>query len=414
MVHCKVWLDNYHTGKYYPGSQIEGKVILNFNSDTKFRNIKIRLICNEHTEWRTTESYTEPGSNESKTRDVNIYSDNNVVSTEIILFGGSSGTATLPPGQHMYPFRVMLPINIPSSFNCEFGSITYKIIALVDRPMAVDYEDQFIFIVDSLIDLNHLHNPQLLQSTSYSDDKTVCCLCCAQGPITMDVTLPKRTLIPGEVVNIPVRISNMSNTNIESLELKLIQKIECKSTTSVEDKSIENTPINLHEVGVGAHGEHTFTLAVQLPNNFVVPNFTDCKLFKVNYTYRVIAHLPGVHSALVIDMYPELGHIEIGQQAPINGYGEGPNSNSAGIPLYPGTYPPPGAGFPQYPPQGAYSPVPTQPFPQPPGVYPPQGYPPMSSGPGYSSKAQEAGIYPSAPAPPMGEQFPPSYDNISK
>lgn len=37
MSQCKVWLDNY-SGQYYPGAQIQGKVILNFNGDTKLRS----------------------------------------------------------------------------------------------------------------------------------------------------------------------------------------------------------------------------------------------------------------------------------------------------------------------------------------------------------------------------------------
>ncbi|KAJ8947010.1 hypothetical protein NQ318_019091 [Aromia moschata] len=36
MSQCKVWLDNY-SGQYYPGGQIQGKVVLNFDSDTKLR-----------------------------------------------------------------------------------------------------------------------------------------------------------------------------------------------------------------------------------------------------------------------------------------------------------------------------------------------------------------------------------------
>ncbi|XP_072382083.1 arrestin domain-containing protein 3-like [Diabrotica undecimpunctata] len=427
MAHCKIWLDNYHTGQYYPGSQIQGKVVLNFSSETTFRNVKVRMIGHEHTEWTTTESYTEPGSNESKTRDVTVQSDNYVVSTEVILHGGHSGTTKLPTGQHMYPFSLILPNNIPSTYNCPYGSITYKVIALVDRPMAFDYEDTFIFIVVSLVDLNYLQKPDLLQPTNYSDEKTICCFCCAEGPISMDVSIPKRTLVLGEVINIAVRISNMSNTNVEGLELKLKQLITCRQTASAEVKTVENLAADINEVGVGAHGEHTFTLPVQLPSSFSIPNFTQCKLFKVNYTYKIIAKLPNVHSNLVIESSIEVGNIDINQQAPIGGFGS-PNPTPYPIgPSYPINQPPPanGAGWnggPQYPPAGqfppgAYPPAPTQPFPQSSGAYPPQGYPSGAYGAPptieYSGKAQEAAGFPSAPSAPQTEQLPPSYDSIN-
>lgn len=106
MAQCKVWLENYHTGQYFPGSQIQGKVVLNFTSETKCRSklfyqslipwcnngcfdlgVKLRLFGLEHTEWMGTEEYTEQGSNECKTRDIRIEGNNEIFATELILYG---------------------------------------------------------------------------------------------------------------------------------------------------------------------------------------------------------------------------------------------------------------------------------------------------------------------------------------
>ncbi|CAH1110939.1 unnamed protein product [Psylliodes chrysocephalus] len=433
MAQCKVWLENYHTGQYFPGSQIQGKVVLNFTSETKCRSVKLRLFGLEHTEWMGTEEYTEQGSNERKTRDIRIEGNNEIFATELILYGAQTGTTTLSAGQHIYPFNVTLPNEIPGSYNCEYGSITFKLLGIVDRPMAFDYTDELIFIVVSLVDLNNLRKPDLLESTSYSDDKTVCCLCCAQGPIEMDITLPKRTLVPEETVNVLVRLSNLSNTNIEGVELKLKQSIVCKAYNPSESRSIENTLLHLTEVGLGAHGENTYTFPVKLPPNCTIPNFAFCKLFKVNYHYKVTALLPGVHANLEIDMYPELGNIEIGHQAPIGGFQPPPvTTYPMAQPSYPTSYPATqypqaGIGNQQYPEGGGISNYPpaVQPFgAPPPGMYPPTGgyagssYPPPVSTPsltGYPSKAEEAAGFPSAPPPAQaGQMPPPSYDSIQK
>ncbi|CAG9859955.1 unnamed protein product [Phyllotreta striolata] len=424
MAQCKVWLDNYNTGQYFPGSQIQGKVVLNFTSETKCRSVKLRLFGLEHTEWTTTEEYTEPGSNERRTRDITIEGNNEIFSTELILYGAQTGTTTLSAGQHIYPFNLNLPIEIPASYNNEYGSVLFKLISIVDRPMAFDYKDEVIFLVASLIDLNHLRKPELLESTSYSDDKTVCCLCCAQGPITMDVTLPKRTLVPEETVNVSVRMSNLSNTNIEGVELKLKQVINCSVTTPQRDsKTINNTIIHLKEVGLGAHGENTYVFPVKLPSNSPIPNFTLCQLFKVHYKYTVTAVLPGVHSNLEVEMYPEIGNIEIGHQAPFGGYQPPPVTT---YPVAQPSYPPAGPGYQQYPqyPQGGnpsqnYQDPALPPYgAPPPGVYPSAGaFPPPATMPsftGYTPKAQEAAGYPSAPPAMPPAQLPPSYDSIEK
>lgn len=56
---------------------------------------------------------------------------------------------------------------------------------------------------------------------SLSDDKTLCCCCCTSDPITMDVHLEKEAFVVGEVANVKVHITNMSNDSIESVNLIL-------------------------------------------------------------------------------------------------------------------------------------------------------------------------------------------------
>ncbi|KAJ8932744.1 hypothetical protein NQ314_014441 [Rhamnusium bicolor] len=324
MSQCKVWLDNY-SGQYYPGAQIQGKVVLNLDGDTKLRGVKVKIICHEHTEWLGTESYYE--DNEQKSRDTLFKGDNDAFATELILYGGQSGTTSLPVGQHIYPFNLNLPNNLPATFHGEHGSVSYKLIATVDRPMALDYEDQLIFVVLAPVNLNLLQQPDLLIITCLVDDP------------------------------------------------------------SKEERVQNNILVELNEVGLGAHGEHTYTFSVMLPMNVPIPNFSQCKLFKVQYVYKV---------DLEILMYPEVGNIEINQAGGHPGGFSIPATAGEFIPGYPypegpGTqYPPPVGGVPVYPRL-----LPSA---------PPSGFDP---------KAQEISGIPNRNENPHPDQPPPSYDSLN-
>nr|XP_023029520.1 arrestin domain-containing protein 3-like [Leptinotarsa decemlineata]XP_023029530.1 arrestin domain-containing protein 3-like [Leptinotarsa decemlineata]XP_023029540.1 arrestin domain-containing protein 3-like [Leptinotarsa decemlineata] len=383
MAQCKVWLDNY-TGQYYPGSQIQGKVVLNFETETKLRAVKVRVICHEHVEFMGMESYHDPVSNERKSRDTLFQGDNDTFATELILYGGHSGATSLPIGQYIHPFNLILPNNLPGTYSCEYGYINFKLIAIVDRPLALDYEDQIVFIVRSPVDLNALMKPDLLEPTSYSEDKTICCFCCADGPIALDIELPKRTLIPGETVNVMARLSNLSSTNIENIQLKLKQVITCQvDIPSKDENEIENILVEITEVGLGAHGEHTYNFPLMLPMNVPIPNFSLCKLFKVDYQCKVTAKLPGVHSNLEVYMYPQIGNIDIGHAS----------NQMEGYPLLTPISPPADHSTIQYPPTNG------------------QGYPLHPASPGFVIPPPGEGcIYPSSA--PLTQSAPPSYDSL--
>lgn len=439
---CKIWLDNY-SGQYYPGSVIQGRVICNFDSETSLRAIKVRVKAEEHTEWLGEETYHDPQENRDATRQVLFKGDNDVFSQQIILYGSESGTTSLSAGQHFYPFTFNLPYALPASFTCQYGSIIFKIKAIVDRPMARDYEDVAMFNIISPVDLNKF-GPDILEPTSYSDEKTTCCLCCASGPITLDAQLAKRAIIPGEVVTLSVRLTNMSNVNVEAVKLNFNQLLKYKTQTPSEDsKAEENYLFGTSDVGVGAHGEHNYEFKIDIPTTTIVPNFDQCRLFEASYKMILTAVLPSYHTNLDIVMHPIVGNVPVGQQPqniqppPMNNQPQ-PGFVPPGAP-----YPPPPGNFPPYNNsnlQGPYPGVPQEQFqpqfqgpyqggpgypanPYPGGAFPPGGpYPPPTSGPypgyppasapyGGDSKAQEAAQNSGNPSAPR--DLPPSYDSLN-
>ncbi|XP_076250024.1 arrestin domain-containing protein 3-like [Rhynchophorus ferrugineus] len=314
MHQCKLLLDNY-TGQYFPGASIQGRVLLNLDTDITLRGIRVTLSCVEHTEWLGTESYYDSDAKEQKSRDTQFQGDNEVISISHWLYGDQNATTNLSMGQHIYNFNIQLQPNIPSTYQSEKGTVSYKLKATVDRPMALDYEDSIVIVVNSPVDLNLIASSSDLQPSTYSDEKTLCCWCCAQGPVTMDVDLSKRTISPGEHVEVKLRLTNMSSTNVENVSLELKQILTYKVTEpNREEKEDTSILVDLKDVGLGAHGENTYLFNVSLPPNVVLPNFAQCRLFKVEYRYIATAKLPSIHKDLQVYMTPIIGHIPFSAQ----------------------------------------------------------------------------------------------------
>lgn len=338
------------------------------------------------------------------------------------------GSQHLGRGRHVYPFSYSLPHDIPSSFEGPHGHIMYKIKGIVDRPMAFDYEDQFIFIVQSPIDFTRLSR-DLQNPSTYSDEKTVCCWCCAGGNISMDVELPKTAFVAGENIPLKVFISNLSNSNVESVNVKLLKDVTYRVTRPRHESRSDSDLIQtLREHGVGAHGEHTFNLNLHIPPNLQIPNFTKCELFGVSYNLQVSCEMPSCTLDLDISIWDiQFGHV---QCAPIDepepeipkfddNFAFPSNPGFVPPPGEPGFYPPPVPGGYQpenpYPPNTAYPPGPGGAFVPPPAYsdekrsYPP-GAPTAPSSSGASApptennpKAAEAAGYPSAPTSTSSE-----------
>lgn len=68
-------------------------------------------------------------------------------------------------GKFEYPFRLILPKLMPSTYKGAHGGIRYSLKANIDIPMAFDYEDEIEFIVKSRVDLNNMLDRIMLVST---------------------------------------------------------------------------------------------------------------------------------------------------------------------------------------------------------------------------------------------------------
>lgn len=68
------------------------------------------------------------------------------------LVGSKNGNEiNLPAGEHIYPFTCVLPPNLPSSFEGEFGHVRYTVKVVLDRPWKFDQETKMAFTVISAL-----------------------------------------------------------------------------------------------------------------------------------------------------------------------------------------------------------------------------------------------------------------------
>ena len=89
----------------------------------------------------------------------------------------------LEVGEYSYPFQVVLPSSLPTSFEHEYGHIRYSIRATIDIPCAIDKHTLMAFTVISPYNLNLLE-PTIRQPYGVSGSKVFCCLCCTSQPVT--------------------------------------------------------------------------------------------------------------------------------------------------------------------------------------------------------------------------------------
>lgn len=396
MSSCLIQFDNYQ-GQYYAGGVIAGRVICSFTSSKNIRGIKLKLKGEEANEWTGTESYYDEQKKSHETRTVTYRGHNTILRIENTLQGGGD----LGPGRFEYPFTFQLPNNIPGTYRGRYGGISFSLEAKVDRPFKVDYTDTKQVVVVSPINFNLMKNELQLEPVDYSIDKTLCCWCCASGPITMDLHLEKEAFVVGEVANLRVDITNMANESIESVSVRLGMDVRFRVTSpSRESKSDYELLATDSDTGVGAHGQRTYNFTLEIPDSAQVPNFNLCELFSQETTLTVTAVIEGCHNDMDIDVDITMGHIPIhgasvsAEQYPSNAC---PPNTYPPNPYPPTTYPPN-----PYPPN-------TNPPPYPPNPYPPSPYPPNPMMPPYPptqnpvpgpmgfTVPKEAGPGPSAP-----------------
>ncbi|XP_055641775.1 arrestin domain-containing protein 2-like isoform X1 [Toxorhynchites rutilus septentrionalis] len=198
---------------YLPGQVLSGRVLLETQENTAVMGLYFHVLgeCTVH---------FAKGARPDKSYDKESYIDFRMK----LLDDFEHKPILLSPGVHCFPFKLGLPVSLPSTFLGKHGWIQYYCKASLQETSGIAHKNQQVFIVLNPIDLN-LEEPMLSDPVEASVSHRVG-VGYLGGTIRCNVGLDKRAYVPGENILLTGEIYNKSNVAIKSLKYALIETIQ--------------------------------------------------------------------------------------------------------------------------------------------------------------------------------------------
>ncbi|KAJ4443542.1 hypothetical protein ANN_05215 [Periplaneta americana] len=294
---------------YYSGQTVSGRLVVALDSPKNLRSIIIKFKGEAECKWEETRTVERDGKSETETdyyRGYELYFENRVK-----VFGGSNETETLPAGEYCYQFNMILPNNLPSSFEGKYGYIRYTVKATLDRPWKFDHDVKAAFTVLSHVDLNS--DPQNREPFKAEDSKMFCCCCCESGPLTLATHLPTRGFVPGQSIPMTIEVDNASNVRIYGVSCELIKIVTYYSQhprRSKEDR-VTVTSMNL-DGAVEENGSKTWCKKMDIPP-LPPSQLRECSVIDLEYSLKIKAKPEGMHNDLKNSFRITIGTIPLWQ-----------------------------------------------------------------------------------------------------
>ncbi|XP_065904754.1 arrestin domain-containing protein 3-like [Dysidea avara] len=272
---------------YFAGSTIEGNVILELSQPKVMQGISIVLSGLTYVHW-TEERHR--GTRETGRIEIVHYSDSETILNRMSthLWGNGKDSQELAAGRYEFPFKYQLPYNValPTSFESQYGYIRYTLTATILRSWKHNHTTKRAITINETVDIN---TPYLTAPLSGSNEKTLCCLCCASGPISLSVTIDRAGYCPGESIAISTEAENHSNRRVAVVQASLIQIVvyfACghSRTSSRIVQRIQGPGIEEGDMS-NWHNE-------LLPIPATVPSIGSCRILKLSYVLQVTLALP--------------------------------------------------------------------------------------------------------------------------
>ncbi|KAG0724716.1 Arrestin domain-containing protein 3 [Chionoecetes opilio] len=257
---------------YIPGQAVQGYLKVVGQEEVACRNIKITIKGHSKVHWSE-----KSGKNRRHYRAEEQY-----FRQPVTVWDGANSNNAMQPCNRKFLFNFILPHDIPSSFISHIGRVIYQVKAEADRPWTLDQSHKVFFSVNFMYDLNtdHLARPIRLQ-----DEKTVCCLCCSQGPIDLNMRCARSGYVPGESIVVDGEVVNHSGGNIMYTEIKLVQMI--KYITTSKNRKEERTVQRVYHPQVDG-GARDLWASVPLPIPAVpASHLKHCNIITIDYTFVV-------------------------------------------------------------------------------------------------------------------------------
>ncbi|XP_030831287.1 arrestin domain-containing protein 1-like isoform X1 [Strongylocentrotus purpuratus] len=420
---------------YKPGDVVQGEARIVVSEDKgDIRGIQIKCVGKSYTNWAESEG---SGNNSRNVRYTTTYE---YFRQEITVQGAGANNTTadrikLTAGEHRFPFKFQIPnISLPPPFEASYGYVRYYVKINIDRPWKFDHHTQRLFSIFTVKDLNYEFN--VLVPQRHQVEKTVCCLCCASGPIVLKGMIDKSGYAPGEYIFISLDLHNNSSRRIIDITAKLQQRghftAQRHGTSRTHTRQGVRTVAELKLAGCEAMGSVSYDRLKMLIPPIPPCAYENCPNIQVEYYVEIKGDVSGTRKGALVNLPVVIGTIPAFQHTlndpsqnpyavqPITGQPGAPPGGQPGFP--PGgqqVHPPKGqqgyppSGQPGAPPPGQGYLLPGAPPPGQPGEPPPgQGYLPPCQPRALSPRQQgnppqgQQVYQPGAP-PPGQEYFPP-------
>ncbi|XP_050680691.1 arrestin domain-containing protein 4 [Leptidea sinapis] len=198
---------------YFPGQFLSGKVLMELQDDTPVLGLHFHVIG---------EGVVRVGSG----RHERLFDKENYIDFRMRLLGEPGHSASiLSPGIHSFPFKLGLPMGLPSTFLGTHGWVQYFCKAALREPNGLTHKNQQVFIVMNPIDLN-LEPPILAQEYELNVEHKLGVGCVGGGTVSCSVTLDRGAYVPGQSIALSAHIVNHSRTAIKSTRAALTETIQ--------------------------------------------------------------------------------------------------------------------------------------------------------------------------------------------
>ena len=278
---------------FYPGSVITGKVVLVASEPIKYRSVYLIFKGRCFATWK-----------EGKTRFMSkcdcftIRAD--LLTGPVTGQPSPSPGATqfiLPPDTYEFPFSIAVPSgHLPSTYLEPFSFlgqkqayIKYSFEARVDRPGWFDITAELSVSIHDLVDLNM---GQFTRPIRQSTEKTICCLCCASGPVNIEAMIDRSGYTCGENILVTLNVENHSRRTLPGTYAQLMSRItcSCRGRDRVTEKCVSKVTGRQRDIQPG-QSDHWDQQPLAIPQG-LLPTSTACPIISFEYYVIVVVGTP--------------------------------------------------------------------------------------------------------------------------
>ncbi|KAH8336478.1 hypothetical protein KR074_000579 [Drosophila pseudoananassae] len=303
-IECLISFDHNPQGVYYAGQELSGVVDLCVDTTKRIKGIHVTVSGFAKIRW-IKKGYPRE-SERAMCRAYRSY-----LSSRSYVLGSCASNSNIdwPAGEYSYTFHVILPDNLPTSFDGKYGQIHYEIITTIERCGRYPKVFKRPFTVIQPLDLNAdaIYRVPL----EILNRKRFWSFCCPTGPLTVKFSTPYCGYAPGQKINFVLYVNNESSIDITECQVKLKQEVSYESHDPHHEYRYDKHLIASKQFGnVLRWSRKVYRGYLDLPSLPPTSVKPTCPI-NVNYSIKIIVNPTEFHWKLKLKIPLTIGSIPI-------------------------------------------------------------------------------------------------------